>query len=933
MIHIPVSTYRLQFNKDFKFTDAKNLVAYLSTMGISDIYASPILKAKKGSMHGYDCVDPNQINPELGSDAEYQQLCEEYKKYNMGWLQDIVPNHMAYSSENQMLVDVLENGANSRYYNFFDIEWNYPLARIKNRLLAPFLGKYYQEVLEAGEINLNYNQEGFNVKYYDTCLPLKIETYINVISFRLDKLRNKLGRNNSDFIKYQGLLYVIKSLPSSQELEERYYQIKFIKGLLWQLYSENTDIKVFINENIKDFNGNAGSKDSFDLLDKLISAQNFRLSFWKVANEEINYRRFFNINELISLKMENDETFIRTHSFILRLIKDDLINGLRIDHVDGLYDPKKYLKTLRERSKNTYIVVEKILELDEEIPDDWQIEGTTGYDYLNYLNGVFCFTKNGKKFTSIYHSFIKREINFEELVKNNKRLFIKTRIAGELDRLAFYIEEISSKDRHGIDITLNGLKNALEEILIQFPIYRTYITEDNFYERDKNYLTDVLQKVKEENPLIVKELDYIGNLLLQNFNERFNDEQKNKIYDFIMKFQQLTGPLMAKGFEDTTLYQYNRFISLNEVGSNPEKFGFTIKEFHNFNKQRQKKFPHSLNASSTHDTKRGEDASARLNVLSEMPDLWNEKIKLWQKTNFKFKQNINGEKTPNLNAEYFLYQNLIGSFPFNQTKDGNYIKRLKDYLIKASREAKEHTSWIQPNENYENAFTAFAEKILQSSNENIFLNDFLTFQKKIAYYGVFNSLSQTLLKITSPGVPDFYQGSELWDFSFVDPDNRRPVNYELRKKYLSEIRKLKLDELNNYFSKLFSEKENGKIKMFLIYRSLKARNENKDLFDEGEYIPLETGGEFKQCIIAFARKHKNNIALITAVRFLTKVISENQNPIGADIWKDTYLKLPFENIEMTDAITSRKIQVKGEQLVSDILKDFPVSILSGAESV
>ena len=465
-MHIPRSTYRLQFNSSFGFKAASGIVNYLSKLGISDIYASPIFKAKIGSTHGYDVVEPNHLNPQLGTDEEFDSLIDRVKEKDMSWLQDFVPNHMSYNIQNRMLIDLLENGSNSRYAGFFDIDWDHYHAGMKGRILAPFLGKFYQEALENGEIKLNYDEEGLSIIYYETRLPLKIESYADVFSFRLDKLRHQLGRNDPDFIRYMGVLFAIKSLPTAEEIDERYNQIKFIKGILWELYSYNTSIKDFIDENLKIFNGIKNISESFDLLDKLLSQQNYRISFWKVANEEINYRRFFNVNELISLRVENEHVFNRIHSLVFKLCREEKISGLRIDHIDGLYDPSDYLKNVRDRTKDVFLVVEKILGFEENLPPFWSVQGTTGYDFLNFLNEIFCQKKNNYRLTAFYNKFAEQNKTYEQIVIEKKRLIIQTRMAGDVENLAILIEEISSKDRFGVDVTLHGIEEALEVLFL-----------------------------------------------------------------------------------------------------------------------------------------------------------------------------------------------------------------------------------------------------------------------------------------------------------------------------------------------------------------------------------------------------------------------------------------------------------------------------------
>jgi (1->4)-alpha-D-glucan 1-alpha-D-glucosylmutase len=927
-MYIPKSTYRLQFNSGFKFSDAEGIIDYLGKLGISDIYASPVMKARKGSMHGYDIVDPNQFNPEIGTQDDFNSLTEVLKSKSMGWIQDIVPNHMAYSHENQMLIDLFENGSLSRYYNFFDIEWTLYHGRSQQKVLAPFLGKSYQAALESGELKLNYDSEGFYINYFGNRFPLKMESYGDVLSYNFGKVKNKLGKNHPDIIKYLGILYMLKSFPAGEEqIDERYDQIKFIKGMLWEIYNRNKEIKVFVDETLKVYNGIPGIPESFNILDNLLMQQHYRLAFWKVANEEVNYRRFFNISDLISLRIENEETFNRIHSMVFKLIKENKINGVRVDHVDGLYDPEGYLNRLRDRLKEAYIIVEKILDFNESLPISWKIEGTTGYEFLNYVNGIFCRREHGKKFNSIYKKFTQANTPLEELTISKKKLIIETRLAGELERLALFIENISGRDRYGIDLTRNGLKSALIELLANFPVYRTYINKENYSEADRKYVTYVVEKLKAENPQLINEFIYIGNLLLMNYGDHFTREQKESSLDFIMRFQQLTGPLTAKGFEDTALYIYNRFISLNEVGGSPNYFGLNKKKFHDFNIKRLKHWPHSMNATSTHDTKRGEDTRARLNVLSEMPDEWNSKLKLWSRLNKKFKTNRNSNFYPDNNDEYFIYQALLGSFPFPGNDLEDFKTKVKEYIIKAVREAKVHTTWSRPNRQYEDASTSFIDKILSHSENNNFLNDFSEFAKKISFYGVFNSLSQTLLKITAPGVPDFYQGRELWDFYFVDPDNRRQVDYNFRKKILEEIIAKDKTGRSNLMQELLREFSSGAVKMFLIYKSLKSRNKNIDLFGKGEYIPLKTYGKHRKNIIAFARKLENKYAVSAVPRFLCGLVKENEAPVGREIWSDTKIIIPDEKKSFCNEITGEEIETGEGLFAGDLFRSFPSALL------
>ena len=929
-MRIPRATYRIQFNPSFGFQQAKEIVSYLAELGISDLYASPIFKARKGSPHGYDVVDPNQINPDLGTESDYAELAAEVARYKLGWLQDIIPNHMAYSHENAMLMDVFENGQASDYYNFFDVEWEHPHEGIRGRVLAPFLGSFFGEALEKGEIKLLYDEKGLRLAYYNMGFPLKIESYSHIFVYQLEGLKNRLGSDHPDLTKLLGIVYVLKNLPPREENQARYDQITFVKRMLWELYSTNEQIKQFVDTNISIFNGDPQNPLSFNLLDNLLSEQHFRLSFWKVATEEINYRRFFNINELISLKIEDGGVFNHTHALIFTLLKERKISGLRIDHIDGLFDPTRYLRKLRKKVGQTYIVAEKILELGEQVPSVWPIQGTTGYDYLNYANGIFCSKDNEKKISKIYSRSANTKLPFEQLLYEKKKLILEKHMAGDVDNLANLLKRVSSRDRHGGDITLHGLKMAMAEILARFPVYRTYISDRVFREKDRLYIDAAVEKALRSNPGLMHELDFIKKYLLLELGDYLSQEEKRQCVHFVMRFQQLSAPLTAKGFEDTTLYIYNRLLSLNEVGGFPSTFGISLEEFHAFNKNRNDFWPHSLNATSTHDTKRGEDVRARLNVISELPEEWETNIRQWSKINRKIKRKIGSLRVPDKNDEYLIYQTLVGTFPFEDQDYPTFVERIKSYIIKAVREAKVHTAWIKPDHDYEEGCLSFVDRILQPSQDNDFLREFMRFQKKIAHYGTFNSLSQTLIKITSPGVPDFYQGSELWDLNLVDPDNRRPVDFGKRKRLLKNIKdRSQLDTLH-LANQLLGSCRNGTIKVFLIHQALTARNEVPAVFERGRYIPLEVQGTWRDHVVAFARNHDGRYAVTIAPRFLTSVVKEGEYPLGLKVWQDTRLVLAAGvPDEWQNRFTGETLRGAGSLPVGESLRYFPVALLTG----
>ncbi|XHX80047.1 MAG: malto-oligosyltrehalose synthase [Stenomitos frigidus ULC029] len=927
-MRIPVSTYRIQFRQEYDFAAAMAIVPYLAALGISDLYASPIFKAKAGSSHGYDVVDPTQLNPELGDREAFDLLTGTIQQHHMGWLQDIVPNHMAYDSQNLWLMDVLENGSDSDSFDYFDINWKHIYEEIRERVLAPLLGNLYGDCIENGEIKLAYDETGLSVNYFSLRLPVRIESYTRFITYNLGQLTKSLGRRHPDFVKLLGILYLIKNIPSEAKGRERYDQVAFVKGLLWELHEQNEAVKELFAANIQSFNGEVGNPESFNLLDSLLSEQFYRLSFWKVGAEEINYRRFFTVNELISVRVEEAKVFHKTHSLISQLVEEGVFTGVRIDHIDGLFNPVAYLERLHEKIGDAYITVEKILELTEALPSNWQIQGTSGYEFLNYVNGLFCCADHEAAFDRFYTTFTGVTATYDRLSAEKKWLIIEKNLAGDVENLAQRLKRIAGQTRLGGDFTAYGLKRALSEILARFPVYRTYITSDAVSETDQQVIRAAIAAAKPQIPLLLRELEYIEAILLRKDEDYLTDDQKADRLDFIMRMQQLTGPLMAKGIEDTLLYGYNRLLSLNEVGGNPSHFGINLAQFHAFNEQKADHWLHSMNTTSTHDTKRGEDVRARLNVLSEIPDVWAEQVKKWAEINFSKKVRLGARTIPDRNDEYFLYQTLIGSFPFDEAEFPAFVDRLKDYLIKAVREAKVHTAWLRPDSEYENGFIAFAETLLEAPETNEFLAQFRPFQATIAEYGILNSLSQVLLKNTAPGVPDLYQGDEFWNLSFVDPDNRRPIDYQQRMEVLEQIQaKLPHDPLT-LIDHLFEARTTGNIKLFLTYQLLQARNAFANLFQQGDYQPLEVAGDLQNHLVAFARTVKGQTAIAIAPRFFTSLVQPGERPLGMAVWQDTQLLLPsgFPST-WKNVITAQSMQSQETIAIGEALQHFPVALL------
>jgi (1->4)-alpha-D-glucan 1-alpha-D-glucosylmutase len=937
-VKIPATTYRLQFTPQFGFTDADAVLEYLRELGITDIYASPIFHARSGSLHGYDIVDPNRLNPELGSEAEFTTLIERARHHNLGWLQDIVPNHMAYDWQNLMLMDVLENGQASPFADFFDIDWGHPYENMKAKILAPFLGGFYGECLENGEITLNYDQGGLTIRYFAMKFPLSIESYGEVLTLDLARLRKRLGAGDFDFIKFLGVLYALKNIAPKEESGERADQIVFVKRMLWELYGSNREIQQFIDGNVGRFNGTPGKPESFNLLDRLLAQQWYRLAFWKVAAEEIDYRRFFNINELISLRVEDEKVFCHTQALAIKLAREGKFTGLRIDHVDGLYDPLGYLRRLRREAGDVYLTVEKILGFDEELPAQWPIEGTTGYEFLNFVSGIFCARRQRRRFNQIYSRFAEFEDSCSVVISEKKRLIIGKYMAGDIESLANLLKGVSSRDRHAADITLYGLKRALVEVLTFFPVYRSYVSADSFTAQDRRELGTAIARAKEANAGLLLELNFIERFLLLDFAAHLSAEEKARWTHFVMRFQQLTGPLMAKGFEDTTLYVYNRLLSLNDVGGVPDRFGVTVDEFHDFIQRRKDHWPRAMNTTATHDTKRGEDARARINVLSELPDEWDECLKTWSKINRAKKTKIKGEEAPDRNDEYFLYQTLIGAYPVGAGGHEAFLERLCAYLVKAVREAKVHTEWLKPDLAYEEAFTNFATELLVPAENNQFLSEFVPFARRIAQCGMYNSLGQTLLKLAVPGVADCYQGTELWDLSFVDPDNRRPVDFAGRHRLLRELKISESKDRGAPLRDLLAEWPDGRIKLYLLHKLLSFRRDHRDLFDAGEYLPLQATGDMADRVCAFARRKDPSWALAIVPCLIGREIYRGDAPLAEEFWRGTVLNLPepapdrwIDVISGSVIETSLTASTKTLEFGS-IFQSFPVAFLCNEEA-
>lgn len=956
---IPLSTYRLQFNQSLTFRDAAALVPYLCDLGITDCYASPYLRAMPGSPHGYDVVDPTMLNPELGSEADYQTFVQALQEYHMGQILDIVPNHMGIGGGwNLWWEDVLENGPCSHYSNFFDIDWHPVKQELENKVLLPILGDQYGIVLENQEIAVRYQEGKFFLQYYEHQLPLDPASCTRVLSYRLDELIEQEGEDASHIQELQSITTGLVNLPLRNEkdpyrIEERYREKDVIKRRLATLTQESPIVLNFLEENLTLFNGSKGVPHSFDLLDTLLSDQAYRLAYWRVASEEINYRRFFDINALAAIRMEHPSVFTEIHQKVFDLIKKGAVTGLRVDHVDGLFDPRTYLiqwqswaqKELGHsqdlHGRSLFLIVEKILGKGETLSEDWPVHGTSGYEWLSLVNNLFIDPHQKRAFQDIYTRFSKNPISLEDLVYECKKLIMSSSMSSEINALAHTLNTLSERNRRARDFTLNNLIHAIREIIACFPVYRTYVTpnpKEEVTDRDRAYIRLATTKAKRKNPATnTLVFDFVRDLLLKGLDSTATLSW-SEVHPFVMKFQQTTSPVTAKGVEDTAFYIHNRLTSLNEVGGEPSQFGITVSAFHERMRERQERWPFGLSTTSTHDTKRSEDVRARINVLSELPQEWKKHIAKWHKLNKKKKVTIDDQAVPDRNEEYLFYQTLVGAWPLETVNDQSYSdfrQRIQVYMNKALKEAKVHTSWINPHEPYEQAVHQFIEEVIDPNPDNVFLNDFVPFQRKIAYYGMYNALAQVILKITTPGVPDFYQGMELWDFSLVDPDNRRPVDFASRMQLLKDIQSINFSERSTVVQELLRSWQDGRIKMYVTTTLLQHRKAHPELFSYGEYIPLDPYGEKSDHICGFQRKYGRQSLMVTVPRFLSRLIqSPSSFPPASQLWGETVFTLVDNDAEAhyRDILTGNTVSPNktGKQCTvsaSELFQDLPFAIL------
>ena len=953
---VPVSTYRLQFHRGFRFREAEALIPYLARLGITECYCSPLLAACPGSSHGYDICDHSRLNPEYGTEEDFAAFADALASHGMGLILDFVPNHMGIDpSANQWWRDVLESGPSSRYARYFDIDWDPVKAELQGKLLLPILGDQYGSVLENGELQVQFEDGAFSLQYFECNLPLNPRQMRQLLEHNLPEWGGHPALEDPDLREFMSILFQLEHMPAYTETDlqrvlERHREKEVVRERLARLARESERIRRHIEENVQVFNGEPGNPASFDLLHGLLDAQAYRLSYWRTALHEINYRRFFDINELAAIRMEDREVFDAAHGLVLDLIRKGTVTGLRLDHVDGLFDPREYFDRLISAcgdGRVAYVVGEKILTAGEALRRDWAIHGTTGYDFLNDLNGLFVDSRKAQTFRKLYVRMVGTEERFADIGYESRRLIITASMVSELNMLARELNRISEVNREFRDFTLASLQEALREVVACFPNYRTYCTAKGWDEFDQKTVDTAVARALRRNPAMEPSIfEFLRHLLLPTPGTILPENQYRRGVQFAMKFQQYTGPVQAKGMEDTAFYRYGVLLSLNEVGGDPARFGRSAEEFHRANQERRQSWPLAMLATSTHDTKRGEDARARLNVLSEIAEEWRTGVFRWARANAGMRAQVDGSPAPGRGDEHIFYQSLLGSWPAGMEEpDQEYVERIRRFMLKAIKEKKEHTSWINPSEAYDTATSEFVRRALTGSRAKRFLRSFVPFAKRVAWLGMLNSLSQTVLKIVSPGVSDFYQGTELWDLSLVDPDNRAPVDYAGRQDFLDPMEPLLADsvgaaEAGPAVVEMLANWQDGRVKLYVTTAGLRLRRQLSSIFLDGEYVPLQVEGDQKDHLVAFARILGNQSVVAVAPRLVAGLAGTgNRLPVGAEVWEQNAIVLPhnlaghkFKNALTREEVKPVPAREGPKLLLADTFRVFPVAILRGEES-
>lgn len=951
-LRAPVNTYRIQLHHRFTLAHLDAICGYLHALGITDCYTSPVLTARAGSTHGYDICNHNELNPELGTMEDLAALGKMLEAHDMGFLLDFVPNHMGIDpGKNLWWRDVLENGPSSPFARYFDIDWNPVKPELLNKVLLPILGDQYGLVLERAELQIGYADGALTLNYFERNLPLNPRHEPMVLGHGLEALAAALGEDDADLREYREILSMLANLPPTNEsdeakIAERQRNKEIARMRLAALTSRSPRVDEHIGAAVRTFNGSKGDRRSFDLLNGLLEVQAYRLAYWRTAFDEINYRRFFDVNDLAGLRMEDPRVFADTHQLLLDMVARRLVTGIRIDHPDGLYDPAGYFEALQsavqERlgsKRRIYVLAEKILGRGERLRDDWQVHGTTGYNFMNTLNGLFVHREGLGQLRRVYRRYTGHSDAPGDTIYESKKFMMRTAMASELNVLSRALNRESETDRRSRDFTLNGLRRALVEVIACFPVYRTYITDRGASQEDLAVLEIAINEARRRNPVQEPSIfEFVRHVVVPNASPATEqqDAERNRSVAFAQKFQQYTAPVVAKGLEDTAFYRDVLLLAANEVGGDLRYRARTVAEFHADNLYRLSRWPYEMTAGSTHDTKRGEDARARIRVIAELASEWRSHVRQWSRINEPSRTSVHGLSSPDRLDEWMFYQALIGAWPAEemsapipQAAPKELIERMTAYMTKAIKEAKRRTSWLHEDVEYEDAVRAFIAGSLAGDQAKGFLATFVPFQRRLAWFGMFGSLAELVLRLASPGVPDTYQGSEVWNLALVDPDNRRPVDFDLRRRMLSDLEPI-IDAVEeargttgraphrDAFDEILNTWTDGRVKLYTLTIALRLRRAYPELFLRGDYEPL--GGDLDdQHLVAFSRRAGKHEIVVLVPRFLATLMrGQPQSPLGMERWRTASVRLPSR---LADA---RLINVfTGERVEPVVYRDVP----------
>jgi (1->4)-alpha-D-glucan 1-alpha-D-glucosylmutase len=984
--YVPTSTYRLQIYHGFPLTAARDIVPYLAQLGVGACYTSPYFTASPGSTHGYDVCNHNEISPELGGTEAHADFARTLAAHGVRHIVDFVPNHMGVGTgANAWWNDVLENGPGALSAIFFDIDWHPVKPELESKLLLPILGDQYGKVLERGELQLVAKSGMLALRYFEQELPINPREAARVYEAATEELTGVLGPDSPALNEFLSILTSLQNLPAYTETDPERIAVRsrekeVARARLERLTADTPGVREAIDHAVHAFNGTPGDAASFDGLHELLEAQAYRLAYWRAASHEINYRRFFDVNALVGLCVEHKDVFDATHQLLARLIREGTVHAVRIDHPDGLFDPAQYFARLQalaagalgvagngedpSSGRPLYVIAEKILSAGEQLPGGWAIHGTTGYNFLNDLNGIFVDVSLARRTRRIYAKLTGHTEPFDDVLYGSKRLIMATAMASELNVLAHMLDRVGESNRKSRDFTLEAMRDVIAEVVACFPVYRTYVDTRGWSAEDRAVVARAIARARRRNPAMEASLfDFFREVMLQRSPV---DEQSEHVppgaerrsgyppateaeararLSFAMKFQQYSGPVQAKGLEDTAFYRYNVLLSLNEVGGDPSRFGRSVEEFHEANGQRAVAWPFEMVTTATHDTKLGEDVRARINVISEMPVEWGREVSRWMRISKGQRTVVDGEPAPDRTDEYRFYQALLGVWPTDLPRDAtaapdDLVARLSDYMLKAVREAKVHTSWLTPNGPYEAALRKFVKGTLTGASGGRLLHAFLPFQQRIALLGAVNSLSQLVIKAGAPGVPDFYQGTEMWDFSLVDPDNRRPIDFERRGAALNEADALLATAppaRQATIAQWLDRWHDGRIKLLVTAAALRLRRDLPHVFLGGGYTPLTTEVTIPAAAVAFARQAGpgGEAVLFIAPRLCSRLVPDDrQAPLGGDCWKTSRVMLPAPLRERTfqDVVTGAEIRptAAGESawiFLGEAFQALPVAIL------